>query len=285
MGFCGFRSFSKQKKVNKSKRSKITYNSIYNIRLYFAVDRMNISYMKRMECGTLKVLHLKSHDFANFDVIATGYSNLMGRLLGLDLNEYLDISFRTYLQEKCKSDSTSDIVFVVPHRVRQLCETKDLNMQLQRMRLSKKVRFVKDKIRINSEIWTRWLSEYIESALAVLDESLQENDISGVKTALLFGKCACFPLAVENLQKKLPNVIIPNDVDVAKISGACIYGHMPDILQSRIVESFGPYLVKEVFLLIAVVVIFDILFLCQKEMPSERFLMCTSVHRIECIVT
>lgn len=200
-----------------------------------------------MFCGTLKVLLLKSFFFDDRDVFATKYANFIAEIFNTSTEESLkclDSEARADLHRAFrKKQRTSNIHL---NRPPLECERGRTQLQLERSGYSNKVSFIGQKIKVSPEVWNDWFLQIIESAIAVTKETLQDNGIFEVKSVLLFGEFCNYYFAVDMLMKQFPNVIIPNDVEVAKIRGACFYGHQPDILQSRIVESVRNFLTKEV---------------------------------------
>lgn len=212
--------------------------------LFLQGSNIEISLMKKTFADTLEIQYLhsqKSDDARPEDRLA----ELLAIIFSTDVKmvlSYFDEEYCADFQHKIDSANESSINVNIPIQLARL--PKNVSCHLL-TRFKGEVSLTGPKVRISKNVWTEWCKQSVQQGLKALKDVYQNTE-TVVKHILLFGELSHNAYALNAMKLEFDSIIVPDDEQYAKIRGACIFGHHPDVLQSRIVKSSANVFLKEV---------------------------------------
>ncbi|XP_060603716.1 heat shock 70 kDa protein 12B-like [Ruditapes philippinarum] len=115
------------------------------------------------------------------------------------------------------------------------------------MGLADKVTFSSDKLRLDVSIVRGWFEAPLNEIVAHVKHLLVERKMKYVQRILLVGGFGECQLVHEEMKRNIPNktIIIPNEAGLAVLKGAVRFGHMPNVVSSRVMKyTYGVSVVR-----------------------------------------
>lgn len=206
---------------------------------------MDISLMKKNFADTLEIQFLHSQKYEDADFEVKGLAKILAQISLTDettVLEVLDEEFCMTLLHRTGLDAHKTLTVDIPEKLRPLCKNVS---NLEHRGLQRYVSIVGPKLRVDPKIWTEWRKHTAQKGLNTIRMVLQSKKIV-VKHVLLFGELSQYAYILKATKQEFDSIIVPKEDQVARIRGACIYGHHPEVLQTRIIKSSANFLVKEV---------------------------------------
>jgi len=217
------------------------YNYISIAVIFYSADSLSITNMKRIFSGTLEIQYLYNSSHA-----VSSLKQEIVKFLAQYLDEEeahvqssMDEEVCTCVRRAVMSDTSKPITITLP--INLLVKNRASRVE----KLSEKVWSTNGKLRICPEIWNKWITVPIQQGLTTIRQIVKEAKVN-VQNVLLFGEISHITSARTALSREFTNIIIPADEEVAIVKGACLFGHHPEIIQSRVVKSAANFLIKEV---------------------------------------
>ncbi|XP_052081952.1 heat shock 70 kDa protein 12A-like isoform X3 [Mytilus californianus] len=168
---------------------------------------------------------------------------LMNALKEEDSSSYLDLflEFET-VKRIIEPDKNSKITICIPYPSINSCCLKLLNKDIESaVRASKygnKVTLKCGKLRIDSEIVKDIFKPTIESIVSLMKDIFEKTPSADVSQILLVGGFSECALVQDAIKRAFPDkrVINPDEAGLAVLKGACLFGHKPDYITSRVMQ-------------------------------------------------
>lgn len=106
------------------------------------------------------------------------------------------------------------------------------------MGLADKVIITSDKLRIDVTVVMSWFESPINKTIAHMKKLLSEDKMKAVKQILIVGGFGECKLVQEKIRRQFQNktVIVPNEAGLAVLKGAVRFGHLPQLVSSRVMK-------------------------------------------------
>lgn len=222
---------------------------------YMVVDlgggTADISVHEKKADNSLKEIHKASGgpwggtavDKNYFDWLTTLFGEgTMKRFKKEQMADYFDVQREFEIKKRnITTNSQGKITFRVSASLREIyqeVENSDLKMKVIAMGLADKVTFTGDKLRLDVSIVQDWFEAPINEIVAHVQHLLAEIKMKNVQRILLVGGFGECQLVHDNLKRNIPNksIIIPNEPGLAVLKGAVRFGHMPNVVSSRVMK-------------------------------------------------
>ncbi|XP_045169647.2 heat shock 70 kDa protein 12A-like [Mercenaria mercenaria] len=164
----------------------------------------------------------------------------MDRFKTEQMADYFDL-FREFETKKrnISLESEGKITFRVSASLKEIYQEVvgiPLKENVVNLGLSKMVTFIGDKLRIDASIVINFFEILVNSMIAHVKEVLSEKEMKQVDTIVLVGGFAESELVHEEMRKKIQNkrIIFPDESGLVVLKGAVHFGHIPDIITTRV---------------------------------------------------
>ncbi|XP_045176740.1 heat shock 70 kDa protein 12A-like [Mercenaria mercenaria] len=222
---------------------------------YMVVDlgggTADISVHEKKADGSLKEIHKASGGPWGGTAVDKNYFDWLTNLFGQrtmerfkreQMADYFDVQREFELKKRnIMTDTTGKITFRLSASLREIYEEAEganLKRKVADMSLNDKVTFTSDKLRLDVSIVRGWFRVPINEIIVHMKNLLAEEKMKNVKKILLVGGFGECQLVQENLRSQLQNktVIVPNEAGLAVLKGAVRFGHLPNIVSSRVMK-------------------------------------------------
>lgn len=159
-------------------------------------------------------------------------------LLKEDKYGYIDLlrSFETK-KRSITSNSNQRVVLDIPSILGEESEKEmPIERRIESLNLKEKPLIKHGRLHVNSDIVHRWFEEPVTKLLERVRRILLKPKIKDVSTILLVGGFSVSKYVQERFKEDFPNqhIIVPSEADLAVLKGAVRFGHMPNIVSSRV---------------------------------------------------
>lgn len=200
--------------------------------------------------GSLKEIHKASGGPWGGTAVDKNYFDWLTTLFGRDtmkrfkkeqMADYFDVQreFETK-KRNITTDTQGKITFRVSASLREIYEEEegsDLKRKVKDMGLADKVTFTSDKLRLDASIVRGWFEEPIHEIVSHVKHLLAERKMKKLQRVLLVGGFGECQLVQDSMTRNIDTtVIIPNEAGLAVLKGAVRFGHMPNVVSSRIMK-------------------------------------------------
>ncbi|XP_063441287.1 heat shock 70 kDa protein 12A-like [Mytilus trossulus] len=188
------------------------------------------------------------HDIVGKDV--------MESLAREEVDSYLDLcrSFETTKRNKFDANNIRPKVTIIfPFvSIDKLCKRKldkEFETLLTESKYSQKITLKNDKLIIDSELMKSLFRKVIERTIKLIRNTFSYSKARDITTLLLVGGFSECYLVQEQIRKAFSDktVISPDDPGLAVLKGAVLFGHMPNLIQSRFTRRTYGRRIKPVF--------------------------------------
>ncbi|XP_033743668.1 heat shock 70 kDa protein 12A-like [Pecten maximus] len=170
------------------------------------------------------------------------------RLDLLDLEREFELRKRTVVDSACKP-----VVLKVPVALPSTYEEKTKKSREDAIKESMhngKIKFKRDKMHIDPDLFCTCFSECTESIKTHVEEILRRPEIDGHLDAIIMvGGFSESGVIVQSVRNAFPGmrVIVPQDAGLVVVKGAVLYGHCPTSISSRVCKFSYGVAVRAVF--------------------------------------
>ncbi|XP_053400595.1 heat shock 70 kDa protein 12A-like [Mercenaria mercenaria] len=219
---------------------------------YMVVDlgggTADITVHQKMDDGSLKELHKASGGAWGGNEVDKAYVQLLTELVGKDamekfkleaMTDYFDL-LRDFETKKrtITTDTDGKIAFRIPAALRELAESEGVSVKekIAESRFKGIVTWTGDKLRIEKTTTIQLFDIPLKMLINHIKELFTEPKVQDVGTVLLvggFGECGLVKAAFE---ESFPDkrLMIPPEAGLAVLKGAVRFGHLPEIVSTRI---------------------------------------------------
>lgn len=197
----------------------------------------------------LKELHLANGgDWGGLNVDKE-FQNFLDEVIGADVMEvvqnrhredYMDLmdSFeikKRLIRPKSDTKETIKLPIIIAQTYETLNHEKLENSSKIPKKYQGKIKFSKDKLRIDAEILKGFFEETCTQICVISREYLDQIRHYNVDKILMVGGFSESAILQEKVRKTFPGmrVIIPEEAGLAVLKGASLYGHNPSLIVSR----------------------------------------------------
>ncbi|XP_060596205.1 heat shock 70 kDa protein 12B-like [Ruditapes philippinarum] len=234
-------------------------------RQYMVIDlgggTADISVHEKQIDNTLKELHKASGGPWGGTVVDDNYLEFLTNIFGKNtIQRFKDEQMEDYFQllrefeikkRSIKPESNGMITFRLSASLKELYQKgnkQSLEKKLAKLRLSDRVTFTGDKLRVEASVIKKLFESPIDSMIEHVQQILAKPNMQKVETILLVGGFSECKLAQDLIQKELQHkrVIIPEETGLVVLKGAVRFGHFQNIVRSRIMtHTYGLSVVED----------------------------------------
>lgn len=220
---------------------------------YMVVDlgggTADISVHEKQIDNTLKELHKSSGGPWGGIVVDNNFIQWLTDLFGettmkqfkeKQMEDYFNL-LRDFETKKrgIKADTTGKITFRISVSLKDIyanVENTPLQDKVSAMGLCNKVTYAGDKLRLDASIVKEWFADPVKELITYVKKILDEKKMQKVGTVLLVGGFAESSLVQVEMKNQIKShqISIPNEPGLVVLKGAVRFGHIPDIVSSRI---------------------------------------------------
>ncbi|CAC5380207.1 unnamed protein product [Mytilus coruscus] len=168
---------------------------------------------------------------------------LMNALKEEEPSSYLDL-FREFetVKRVIEPGKTTKVNINIPYASLDKCcknhLNKDLDSAVSASKYAKKITLKGDKIRIDPEIIKDIFKPTIESIISLMKEIFERAPSFDVTQILLVGGFSECVLVQDAIKRAFPDkrIINPDEAGLSVLKGACLFGHKPDYITSRVMR-------------------------------------------------
>jgi hypothetical protein len=205
--------------------------------------------------NTLKELHKASGGPWGGTVVDDNYLEFLTKIFGKNtiqrfkkeqMEDYFQLLREFEIKKRSiKPESNGKITFRLSASIKELYQKENilsLEDKLAQLRLSDKVTFTGDKLRVEASVIKQLFESPINSMIEHVQQILAKPNMQKVEMILLvggFGECR---LAQDLIQQEIQykKIIIPEEAGLVVLKGAVRFGHFQDIVRSRIMaHTYG----------------------------------------------
>lgn len=213
----------------------------------------DITVHERRADGTLKEILPASGGSWGGTSVDNSFIKFLGEIFGHEnikalraesLEDYLDI-MRDFETKKRKIGTVADdtigktsitIPVVLSEIVAKDKNRGTLKNAVENCRLSEHLRFAKQKLQINNDMFRELFEDTIKHIIDHVQQLLQKNECAHLKHILMVGGLSECELVQNRFKRKFnnKNVIVPFEAGMAVMKGAVIFGHTPRAITTRV---------------------------------------------------
>ncbi|XP_065941764.1 heat shock 70 kDa protein 12B-like [Magallana gigas] len=148
--------------------------------------------------------------------------------------EYIEMQRRLEIKKgTVKPDSISKITIRISSIIHTLFKEEtgeNIKDVIQQMQLSKKITWLGDFLRIDSDLFKDLFREPVNMLVEHIQQLMTEDNLSDVSTLLMVGGFSESPIVLDAIMKAFPDkrVIVPEEARLAVLQGAVLFGHESD---------------------------------------------------------
>ncbi|CAG2221303.1 unnamed protein product [Mytilus edulis] len=181
--------------------------------------------------------------------------DVMKSLACEEVDSYLDLcrSFETTKRKLEASSIRPKITIIFPFfAIDKLCKRKrdkEFETLLSESKYSQKIKLKNDKLIIDLEFMKSLFRKVIDRTIKLIRNTFSNGKARDITTLLLVGGFSECHLVQEEIRKAFSDktVISPDDPGLAVLKGAVLFGHMPNLIQSRFTRRTYGRRIKPLF--------------------------------------
>ncbi|XP_052799179.1 heat shock 70 kDa protein 12B-like [Mya arenaria] len=211
----------------------------------------DISVHEKMQDGSLKEIHKASGGPWGGTAVDLNYMKWLTNLFGeatmeqfkdQEMADYFDIQreFETK-KRNILPDTTGMITFRVAASLKEIHNDiggKGILTRLSELGLKNKVTYRGDKLRVDASIAKEWFADPVQKTVLHVKVLLAELKMRNVSIILLVGGFGECELVQDAVRKQIINkrLVVPNEAGLAVLKGAVRFGHIPNIVATRVMR-------------------------------------------------
>lgn len=165
-------------------------------------------------------------------------SGTVAKLKQQHMEDYLDI-MEEFEVKKRSLAATNKVNLRIPQTFQRIFKEENyvtLASQQKESNLMNKIKFLNDKLRIDSEVIKTLFENPIKDILSHVQMLLSTSECASCKTIVMVGGFSDSPVLQDSIKKRFPcmNYIIPREAELAVVQGAVIFGNRPTAITERV---------------------------------------------------